>query len=293
LRKKETDPELYFISYGSREYSVQRSRIKYQAKKFNLFNKIIVYKKNDLPKEFLLKFKNLLKNKQGSGFWIWKSCIVLETLNIMSEGDILLYVDSGSTLNVEGKTRFKEYIELFQGSKESIFMFQMRELIEKHWTTKEVFHALNVSDKKITETTQFMGGVFMVKKNKSSIKFFEDFQRIVDNDNNLITNYYKEFQDGYFKDCRHDQSIMSVMCKSKGCFFLEDETYFHNNPQDQYDFPILTVRDGPYTNWQRIKFYILYPINIKKIIYFQNEKFYFNNKINIIKRIVFKLSKYF
>tara|TARA_B100000900_G_C20602448_1_gene726288 strand:- start:3783 stop:4685 length:903 start_codon:yes stop_codon:yes gene_type:complete len=293
LIKEKVNPDLYFISYGSREYSVQRRRIKYQAKKFNLFKKVIIYKKNNLPIEFQTRFKNILKNKQGDGFWIWKSCIVLETFKLMKDGDVLIYVDSGSTLNVKGLDRFKEYIELFKASKESIFLFQMQILIEKNWTTKEVFNVFNVqNNKKITETPQFMGGVFMVKKNKSTIQFFEDFQRIVDNDNKLITNHYKEFQEEYFKDCRHDQSIMSVMSKLNGCFFLKDETFFYTNPEEQYDFPILTVRDGPYNYWQRVKFYTLYPINIKKIIYFQSKKFYFNNKTTLISKFLKKISDY-
>ena len=63
---------------------------------------------------------------------------------------------------------------------------------------------------------------------------------------------------------RHDQSILSLMGKIYGSIIIPDETYFHENPKDQYEYPILTVRDGNYNFWQKIKYYILYFQNNKK-----------------------------
>ena len=70
----------FFITYGDNQYFIQRRRLSYQAKKFNIFHKVITYKKTSLDEQFRNRFKELLKKPKGSGYWIWKSQIILQTL---------------------------------------------------------------------------------------------------------------------------------------------------------------------------------------------------------------------
>ena len=63
----------------------------------------------------------------------------------MQKDDILIYVDSGSTLNIAGKKRLIEYFESLSKSTESILLFRIPGLeepglIEKNWTSKEIFN---------------------------------------------------------------------------------------------------------------------------------------------------------
>ena len=284
--------KIYFISYGDKKYSIQKNRIGHQAKKFKIFNKVILYSQKSLDSDFLKKFNNLFSENIGGGYWIWKSFIVLKTFSLMNEGDVLLYVDSGSTLNLKGKKRLINYVDKLNSSGKSILCFQMSHLVENEWTTKQVFEALNVKNNTdITNSPQIMGGVFLVKKCKESIEFFQDFQSLVHDDNNLITNFYHESQDINFKSCRHDQSIFSVMCKLSNQLIIEDETYFLNNPELQYEYPILTVRDRPYSAWQKIKYYSFFPINVNKEIFFGQKQFYFKRKSKFLQKIEYKFKK--
>ena len=191
----------YFISYGDKNYSIQRKRISFQARKLNFFDEVIIYNKRDLNKDFLHRFSKILSYSRGGGFWIWKSQIILQTLDMMDENDILLYVDSGSSLNIKGKKRLIEYFEMFLESPENIFLFRIPDLLEKNWTAKEIFEHFNViDDPDITDTEQFMGGVLLVKKNNKSLQFFKDFQKTIEDDNDLITNNYSSNQIDSFKE---------------------------------------------------------------------------------------------
>ena len=54
--------------------------------------------------EFWVKHGNFIENnKRGYGYWLWKSYIVKKQLELMKEGDILLYADSGCVMNMNGK----------------------------------------------------------------------------------------------------------------------------------------------------------------------------------------------
>ena len=272
-----------FISYGDKNYFIQRNRIKFQAKSFNFFEDIKIYNSKKIDRNFKIKFSRVLESSKGGGYWLWKSYFVLKTFETMNDGDILLYVDSGSTLNIKGISRLKNYFELLDDSNESLLMFRIKSmfdghyLVEREWTTNEVFESLNIEENsEIRYSPQFMGGVFLAKKSNKSIKFFESFLNVIESDNNLITDFYNKKQNNtYFKQGRHDQSIMSVMAKIEGCIFLDDENYFYEKPKHQYEYPILTVRDGKYNIWQKIKYFFLYPLNIRKIIYFGQKQYYF------------------
>jgi hypothetical protein len=42
---------------------------------------------------------NVDYNKRGYGYWIWKSQIIKQHMDLLNDGEILLYCDAGSQLN--------------------------------------------------------------------------------------------------------------------------------------------------------------------------------------------------
>ena len=291
---------IYFVSYGDSKYRIQRNRIKFQAKKFKIFKKVFIYNHRDLDVEFRKKFFNLLEQEKGGGYWIWKSQIILQTLKSLQEGDIILYVDSGSMLNINGKKRLIEYFQLLSNSNKDMLLFRMPEvIIEKNWTTNEVFKHFNVeNNKEITDTVQYLGGIIFAKNNSGTVNFFQNFQKTVFEDQRIITNHFDTNQHNKFEEGRHDQSILSVMAKIKNVLVIDDESYFDQSYyktqiKNQFEYPILTVRDGEYTIWQKIKYYSLYPLNRRKIIYFNQAPYYFKNKITLYHKLIHIILKFF
>ena len=283
---------LYFVSYGDNDYKIQRNRIKFQARKFKIFEKIFIYNYKDLDMRFRKSYSQILKEDKGGGLWLWKSQIILQTLEKLKDDDVLLYLDSGSTLNIKGKDRLVEYFNILSNSNKDILLFRMPTIIEKNWTTKEVFQYFNVEENRdITDTLQCLGGIIFAKKTKGTIDFFKLFQKSVKDDPNLISNYYDKNQHKSFMEGRHDQSILSVMAKVRDYLMIDDESYFlaeADSPQnkEQLKYPILTVRDGKYNNWQKLKYYFLYPVNKRKVILFNQPPYYFKNKNTVYHRLI-------
>ena len=278
----------HFITYGDKKYGIQKKRLSYQAKQLRFFDSINVYGKESLSEDFKNKYSEILSQHQGGGFWIWKSFLLLNLLNKTKNNDVILYLDAGSTLNPNGVKRLQEYFDTLYHSDKSFLRFDIG-LEEKYWTSKEVFKYFNLEiDSNYGNSNQLAGGILFIKNTQESKLFFEEFFKVIDSDQKLITNHYKNNQVDGFRYPRHDQSILSLMGKIYGSIIIPDETYFHENPKDQYEYPILTVRDGNYNFWQKIKYYILYFQNIKKIIYFGEKQFYFK-KTSIYKRLKIKL----
>lgn len=128
---------------------------------------------------------------------------------------------------------------------------------------------LNINlNSKIATTTQLQAGVMFFKKNNTNLEFFEDYKKILNSDQNLITDFYNNIQNKIFIENRHDQSIFSLLGKIYNSHILINETEFRKRKEMQYDFPILTVRASRHGIKDRLKLTFLMSIYGKKTRYF-------------------------
>lgn len=237
------DSDIYFATYGDEKYENSKIRLSKQANELKLFKEVISFGKNDLIKEFKEGYSDILDKPRGGGYWIWKLDILEQMFDKMKENDFVVYLDAGCNLNKYGKQRLYEYIGMFENTESGILSFQMHDQLEKYWTTKEIFNYFNCeNDNTILETGQYLGGVFILRKNEHSKKYLQLFKQCLECDKNLITDVYNKNgnQKSYFKDNRHDQSITSIIRKQIGSIVIpKDESWiipFGNDNSLYYPF---------------------------------------------------------
>ena len=101
---------------------------------------------------------------RGGGYWTWKFDIILSKLDEINDGEFLIYVDGGCTININGEKRLGEYIDMIKNNKNKIISFQMSHK-ENLYTTKEIFDSFNVPENDPIETSgQFVGGILIMQK---------------------------------------------------------------------------------------------------------------------------------
>ena len=249
--------KIFFITYGSSEFNISKKHLINLAKYSNIFDECIDYSFKDLSTDFKKKYSNILNHERGGGYWVWKHEIINNALKELNKNDLVVYCDAGTSFNYHAKKRFFEYIEILNDSKFSNFRIESEEHhIEKYWTTKEIFNFLNIDiDSNIANSTQFEGGHLIFKSNEDSKEYFNEYKKLLDFDENLITDFYnKEKQIDGFNENRHDQSIFSTLSKLYGSEYIKNETKFKNNIEKQYDFPFLSVRRRGHGIKDRLKF---------------------------------------
>lgn len=237
---------VHFISYGDDKYTLAKERIKKQANKTKWFKSVNIYGREHISEPFSKEFEDILSKKVGGGCWMWKFDFILRHLKNMSNNEFLVYIDCGCSINHKARKRFDEYLEILKTTdKTKIISFQMSHLPEKNWTLKEVFKACDVSlDNEIANSGQCVGGILIMQKSDDVVKLFETCLEIIRKDHNIITDYYKnKKQNECFKDCRYDQSILSVIRKLMNCVIIEDETYYrHFSCDEAKRIPFLATR---------------------------------------------------
>lgn len=231
----------HFISYGDSKFKNSKNRIKREAENFGAFTSIEVNGPEDLDLEFKRKFNYVLSHSKGGGYWIWKYFLINKKLNEIKDGEFIIYCDAGCTINLSGKERYFEYLDLLNKSKFGVMSFPLSPLkegacMEKFWTIKEIFNYFNVDiDSEIANTSQLCATILIFKKNKHSIKILNEYLKILESDQKLITDYYNGSQHSFFKDARQDQSIWSVIRKVHGSHVIPlDETYFCVNDKPYF-----------------------------------------------------------
>ena len=236
--------KIHFISYGDQIYRRAKDRIYKEAMNTNWFDTIKCYEKKDLPNDFVKEFDDLLLMDRGGGYWIWKFYIILNRLEEINDNDFLIYLDSGCTINLNGKERFYEYIEMIKNNKYKIIGQQLFHQ-ERTWTIKEIFEAFNIpEDHEIATSHQILSGIIIMQKCDAVISIFKDCLEKIRKDHLLITDHYNSKQRVGFKENRHDQSFFSLACKIHGCIILPDETWSREgfNSPHMRKFPFLATR---------------------------------------------------
>ena len=227
-------PVIHFMTYANDVFETAKKRLVKEAKDFNEFISISDLGPENLPSWVQKKYTDILNVRRGGGYWLWRPFILHEKLKQINDGEFIVFLDAGCKLNAQGKKRFFEYIDLLQMSKYGILSFQMSGnkgpgtlAKEKQWTIKEIFQYFGVTKNSIIkETGQFLGGVFIIKKNKHSMNYVKEIIKCMMRHPLLTTDALNANQEEYFIDNRHEQSITSVFRKVTGTVIIDgDESW--------------------------------------------------------------------
>jgi len=232
---------IHLISFGDDVYKNQKVVFKNLAYNSSFFDSVKIFTPQSLSKKFRIKYADILKIQKGAGYWIWKPHILKRVLDQLPDNDILIYCDAGCLINVEGKERFMQYIEILKNSSLGSLAFELTHK-EYRYTKQEVFDYFNCSDE-IKKSNQLVGGILLFRKCNHSTSLIESWLKVLDDSPGLFTDEKEStIQKNGFIDHRHDQSIFSVIRKKYGTELLPDETYFNDFLEEGKAFPFWAAR---------------------------------------------------
>lgn len=215
--------KIHFITYGDHKYAESLKRIEEEAFNFKCFDHVQTYTTEDIDSEFYKKFEYILKQPRIGGYGLWKFYFFLKHMEKMEYGDILAYADAGCTINVNGRKRFSQYVNMLNEKDNPPIIGFTLKTPESRWTVKEIYDAY---EKPIDKSNQLIGGIIIFKKDDRVIKGLQKCLKLIENDQKLITDYYSESNRQKrkgFRDNRHCQSFLSFMRKEIGYIPLSDE----------------------------------------------------------------------
>lgn len=176
------------------------------------FDKIIQYSPKDIDQEFYVKYKHILEQARGGGYWLWKPYVIQKALNAANDGDFVFYCDSGSFF----LSSIDPLINLSLIEKQDIICFSVGgDALESLYTKRDAFILMNCDTLNYINSLQIMGGYSLWRKSDVSMKFVDEWLKYA-SDERILTDIENECgEKNYegFRDHRHDQSIFSLLSK--------------------------------------------------------------------------------
>lgn len=199
---------IYVITYADEKYKATQRYNECTAYKYGA-DKVYAFGPNDIDKDFQEKNKDILAEPKGNGYWLWKPYFIDRVIQESKEGDWIVYTDSALYFN----RNIKKYIGRL--ARENVkFAVRETKFLERQFTKTDVIHALKCEEDIYLNSGQFAATVIVLKnceENKALVAKWLEYSQ----NKSLISDEVVLKNCDDFVANRHDQSILSLLCKKK------------------------------------------------------------------------------
>lgn len=212
------EPKIHLLTFADKindnKYYDYAQQLVQDATSYNIFSTIKcltavdLFKNNDFHKHATF----ISENKRGFGYWLWKPFLIWKTLEELPEGDLLVYLDAGTKLSLEGKSRFMDYLAIQRKDKYNNLFFEQEDVISS-WCKMDTIHFFDAYDLVQNKVKEVLPGILFTSNNSHN-RFL--FKLCYDSCSNyqLITDTPSIKQNlPEFNEHRHDQSVFSIVVR--------------------------------------------------------------------------------
>ena len=240
----------YLISYATPNYYKNQRRLNKSALAFGV-DEVESYTRSKIKRsKFYRENRVVLDKERGSGYWLWKPYIILDFIEQMDDGDLLIYMDTG----VEIIRDITPLVDICtqQGG---ILLFGNHGHLNKVWTKRDCFVAMDCDSDKYYNSEQITASFQFYIKNERSLSFLREYLFYCQNPS-IITDIpnicgLENFPE--FVSHRHDQSVLSLLSIKYNIEIFRDPCQWSNHMKmeafrEENEFLPMPYSQSPYTN---------------------------------------------
>ena len=280
-------PSISLITFTSEFNKRTHKRLKFQCSKLDANIRFNYFTSVDLNADFKSQHSTILNKKcRGYGFYIWKPQIILQALDRMNQGDILIYLDAGGHINYAANSYYQHIMSSFKEEKIDIVAYQafplaeLRssnkskyyvEMVNKYWISHNVLQRFK-NPMEARDKYQIFSGVLVIKKTKTSYSAIRRWLNLCEDYNLLLGR-----NTGNNTDLKNHQLDMA-------CLNLALDEY-KNIQLRSYDEVWLPSNRSPQFNERLLKFSVFWmkrDFGLLRVLKF-NLKNQIKNLINLLK----------
>jgi hypothetical protein len=230
LKDDKIKPKKVFLTYNdnSKIYSEYNNYLKFSVKKYSDFTPL-VFNKNDIDEYFKNGNADILNENIGGGYWLWKPYIILTTLNLLKENDILFYLDSKYFFVENFEGLYEEHLK-----ENDIVVWKNKPNEEatclKNYCKMDVIQKYDMKYSVFDKNAECCwAGAIMIKKTDFTLKIISEWLEMCSDYHN-ISNIPSSIPNSCeFIEHRHDQSLLSiVLYKNNIKFHYFPKKYLQN-----------------------------------------------------------------
>lgn len=210
-----------FVSYGNEPFYGTLKRIRKEARRLHIFDKVITYTDRDLP--MYIRQSPLFCCSRGGGYWVWKPYVILKTMQRYPDA-IIVYADAGCSLNknVEEWQLWFQQMDLYdmlitqyQSNKDYGWYsaFHTNSAKISTWTKKKTLDFFDnmIGDTEWHNYDKIWAGMMIVWRNPMLLQEWLDIMLSYPELVTDPTDEELQCQNDGFISHRHDQSILTPL----------------------------------------------------------------------------------
>jgi hypothetical protein len=226
------------VSFADDRYRHQAHRLRGEAEGCGWFDSVVLHDPSTV-RDFLGLHRDLVEGSPGLGYWIWKPHIILRELEGMEDGDYLFYLDAGASVLGHRSGRFLEYLDVLSRAPVPVMGFadggsfgEPPDYRERFFQKRRVLRRFGLEgDEPFLDSGQVEGGVVCVMRSPSSLGFLREWMDVCLEDGYSLLDESDDLdQFPGFLGHRHDQSLLSVLCKLRGAVILGSVECYGRGP---------------------------------------------------------------
>lgn len=201
---------IYLINYADAKFSAAQKFNTSTGMKVGGFDFVREFSPGLIDIDFRQNFSNILSQRKGGGYWLWKPWVIQNTLDQINDNDLLFYSDSAAYF-INPVKPLKDLPWEFE---QDVIPFEL-ELPECNWTKRDAFIAVGVDGRGHEQTNQRLASFILLRKTEFSRYFINEYLKYCCDEQVLTDLHNKYGLDNFdgFREHRHDQSIYSLLTK--------------------------------------------------------------------------------
>jgi hypothetical protein len=214
------------VNLSNKLFENSRLRLNESARKWGI-SEIRSYDFEDIRSTpFYNSNREILDQSAGLGYWLWKPYIIRATLETLSEGDVLVYCDSGIEI-----IRPPDPLLSICREQQPVVLFGNGNHLNSMWTKRDCFVLMDCDSELYWRALQCDAGCCLFRKTDVALQFVEEWERYAC-DKRILTDISNTCGKPNLPDFvahRHDQSILSLLVQRYKMPLFRMPTQFGNH----------------------------------------------------------------
>ena len=230
-----------YCAYGDEAFHEKLLVTEETAISVGKVDKFYTFRRNDLNVDnFLENNKEILSQQPGGGFWAWKPFVILQTMDKVDDGDIVLHTSTGMKV----LENLDPLFELARRSRDQRMFFEPSMIYGTHrhseYTKRDCFIVMGLDEPKYWETRMLHAAYCVFMKTQTNIEFLEEFLKYTTNKRAIWDTIppmpppsgVSNLPD--FKEHRMDQAILSLLSVKHGRELYREPSQFGNGEEAKF-----------------------------------------------------------
>ena len=200
-------PHVAHVSFGTKNFGQALVRLRHSARRFGIRDVRLYGADHPAVRHAAEENPEIMCKPRGAGYWLWKPYIILDAMDRVEPGTVLIYTDAGQRYIADPSPL------VALAMKQDIVLFHHINFRQSDWTKRDCFVLMGADAPEYWDARQLDASIQIYRAGAKARNFLLELQSAM-RDPHVLSDQLNTCGlpnlEG-FRDHRHDQSILTIL----------------------------------------------------------------------------------